>query len=149
MQISQIFPTCTVEIILHALKGQKLLAQGSALGFCLCESSTPCKGKSFTYRRGFSFFIRCILKLLPLQGALLIALYPGRCPGLGASAPSGRAVYMGFLAFWALLLIWASCPFWACCLYGLLGLQGVLLWAFGLSGRAAVGFWAFRACWVI
>ena len=30
--------------------------QGSALGFCLCESSTPCKGKSFTYRRGFSFF---------------------------------------------------------------------------------------------
>ena len=45
-----------VEITLHALKGQKLLAQGSALGFCLCESSTPCKGKSFTYRRGFSFF---------------------------------------------------------------------------------------------
>ena len=27
-----------------------------------------------------------VLKLLPLQGALLIALYPGRCPGLGASA---------------------------------------------------------------
>ena len=89
-----------VEITLHALKGQKLLAQGSALGFCLCESSTPCKGKSFTYRRGFSFFIRCILKLLPLQGALLIALYPGRCPGLGASAPSGRAA-VGFLIFWA------------------------------------------------
>ena len=32
-----------------------------------------------------------VLKLLPLQGALLIALYPGRCPGLRASAPSGRA----------------------------------------------------------
>ena len=29
-----------------------------------------------------------VLKLLPLQGALLIALYPGRCPGLGASALS-------------------------------------------------------------
>ena len=42
MQISHNFPTCTVEITLHALKGQKLLAQGSALGFCLCESSTPC-----------------------------------------------------------------------------------------------------------
>ena len=56
MQISHNFPTCTVEITLHALKGQKLLAQGIALGFCLCESSTPCKGKSFTYRRGFSHF---------------------------------------------------------------------------------------------
>ena len=45
-----------VDIIQHALKGQKLLAQGNALGFVMCESSTPCKGKSFTYRRGFSFF---------------------------------------------------------------------------------------------
>ena len=123
MQISHNFPTCTVEIIQHALKGQKLLAQGSALGFCLCESSTPCKGKSFTYRRGFSFFIRCILKLLPLQGALLIALYPGRCPGLGASAPSGRAA-VGCLVFWT------------CCLYGLLG----------LLGDVVVGFLIFWSC---
>ena len=30
----------------HALKGQKLLAQGSALGNSCC-SSAPCKGKSF------------------------------------------------------------------------------------------------------
>ena len=37
-----------------------------------------------------------VLKLLPLQGALLIALYPGRCPGLGASALSGRAAYKSF-----------------------------------------------------
>ena len=44
----------------HALKGQKLLAQGIALGYH-------------------------VRKL----GALL--LYPGRCPGLRASAPSGRA----------------------------------------------------------
>ena len=43
----------------HALKGQKLLAQGIALGYH-------------------------VRKL----GALL--LYPGRCPGLRASAPSGR-----------------------------------------------------------
>ena len=39
----------------HALKGQKLLAQGIALGI-MAISSAPCKGKSFTYRRGFSFF---------------------------------------------------------------------------------------------
>ena len=31
-----------------------------------------------------------VLKLLPLQGAWLLAVYPGRCPGLGASALSGR-----------------------------------------------------------
>ena len=52
----------------HALKGQKLLAQGNALGINDIQL-TPCKGKSFTYRREFSIFIRCILKLLPLQGA--------------------------------------------------------------------------------
>ena len=39
----------------HALKGQKLLAQGNALGINDIQL-TPCKGKSFTYRRGFSFF---------------------------------------------------------------------------------------------
>ena len=154
-----------VEITQHALKGQKLLAQGNALGINDIQL-TPCEGKSFTYRRGFSIFIRCILKLLPLQGALLIALYPGLCPGLGASALSGRAAYMGFLAFRALLL-WASWPFgraaymgcltfWACCC-GLLDLQGVLLWAswpfgrcccglLGLLGVAAyMGFLAFRS----
>ena len=27
-------PTCMVEITQHALKGQKLLAQGIALGYC-------------------------------------------------------------------------------------------------------------------
>ena len=105
-----------VEITQHALKGQKLLAQGSALGFCLCESSTPCKGKSFTYRRGFSFFIRCILKLLPLQGALQIDIIPRALP-------------------WAR----SFCPFRACCLYGLLPFQGVLLWAFGPSWRCCCG----------
>ena len=39
----------------HALKGQKLIAQGNALGINDIQL-TPCKGKSFTYRRGFSFF---------------------------------------------------------------------------------------------
>ena len=56
------------------------------------------------------------------------ALSPGRCPGLGASAPSGRAAYMGCLTFWA------------CCFYGLLPFQGVLLWASWPFGRAAVNF---------
>ena len=45
-----------VEFTQHALKGQKLLAQGNALGINDIQL-TPCKGKSFTYRRGFSHFI--------------------------------------------------------------------------------------------
>ena len=44
----------------HALKGQKLLAQGIALGM-MAISKTPCKGKSFMFCLEF-------LKLLPLQG---------------------------------------------------------------------------------
>ncbi len=32
----------------HALKGQKLLAQGNALGI-MAISKAPCKGKSFVY----------------------------------------------------------------------------------------------------
>ena len=87
-----------------------LYTQGNALGFVLCESSTPCKGKSFTYRRGFSIFIRCILKLLPLQGASLIAIIPRAMPWAKSFCPfracccglfglQGDAVYMGFLAF--------------------------------------------------
>ena len=32
----------------HALKGQKLLAQGNALGI-IAISKAPCKGKSFIY----------------------------------------------------------------------------------------------------
>ena len=44
----------------HALKGQKLLAQGSALGI-MAIGKAPCKGKSFMCCLDF-------LKLLPLQG---------------------------------------------------------------------------------
>ena len=32
----------------HALKGQKLLAQGIALGI-MADNKAPCKGKSFMY----------------------------------------------------------------------------------------------------
>ncbi len=59
-------------------------------------NTLPVRAKALHIAEVFHFFIRCILKLLPLQGALLITLYPGRCPGLRASALSGRAAYMGF-----------------------------------------------------
>ena len=36
------------EITQYALKGQKLLAQGTALGL-LAVNKAPCKGKSFVY----------------------------------------------------------------------------------------------------
>ena len=113
--------------------------------------------KALHIAEDFHFFIRCILKLLPLQGASLIDIIPRALPwaksfcpfracclyGLldllgvclyGVWGPSGRAAYMGCLAFRA------------CCLYGLLGLQGVLLWVAWPSGRAAVGCLTFRAC---
>ena len=66
----------------HALKGQKLLAQGTALGI-LTVSKTPCKGKSL---------INCLVfKAFALTGRQVCARnYPGRYPGLGASALSGR-----------------------------------------------------------
>ena len=50
----------------HALKGQKLLAQGSALGI-MAVNKAPCKGKSF---------VNCLilLRLLPLQGDKLASL---------------------------------------------------------------------------
>ena len=57
----------------HALKGQKLLAQGSALGI-LAISLSPCKGKSF--------IIAWYLKAFALTGRqACIHHYPGRCPG--------------------------------------------------------------------
>ena len=42
-----------------------------------------------------------VVKLLPLQGAWLLAVYPGRCPGLGASALSGRVGSTCEILFWA------------------------------------------------
>ena len=56
-----------VTISRHALKGQKLLAQGSALGNSCC-SSAPCKGKSFKN-------IAAVWKLLPLQGVITISIF--------------------------------------------------------------------------
>nr|WP_296189437.1 hypothetical protein [uncultured Prevotella sp.] len=81
----------------HALKGQKLLAQGNALGV-VAIGKAPCKGKSF---------VNClVLKAFALTGRQVrIHKHPGRCPGLRASAPSGRAAYMGSSSFWAYWVI--------------------------------------------
>ena len=46
IQVSQVSPHNFRKFSPHALKGQKLLAQGSALGI-MAISKTPCKGKSF------------------------------------------------------------------------------------------------------
>ena len=59
----------------HALKGQKLLAQGSALGNSCC-SSAPCKGKSFKN-------IAAVWKLLPLQGDKFKSITKPRASALG------------------------------------------------------------------
>ena len=118
-------PFYTVEITQHALKGQKLLAQGNALGINDIQL-TPCKGKSFTYRRGFSIFIRCILKLLPLQGALLIAFIPRVLPWAKSFCPF-RACSCGLLDHLGVAAV-GYLTFRACCC-GLLGHLGVQLWA--------------------
>ena len=66
----------------NGLKAQKLLAQGIALGM-MAISKAPCKGKSFIYCKDFKAFA-----LTGRQAC--VRNYPGRCPGLGASALSGR-----------------------------------------------------------
>jgi hypothetical protein len=67
----------------YGLKAQKFLAQGIALGI-MAISKAPCKGKSFVYCQVFESFC--------LTGRqVCVHKHPGRCPGLGASALSGRA----------------------------------------------------------
>ena len=73
----------------HALKGQKLLAQGSALGIVTVRNAT-CNGKSFiNFRVSFKAFALTGRQVCEHNN-------PGRCPGLRASAPSGRATSMSF-----------------------------------------------------
>ena len=57
----------------HALKGQKLLAQGIALGM-MAISKTPCKGKSFIitkYFKAFALTGRMFIIIFYTQGAAL------------------------------------------------------------------------------
>ena len=54
---------------------------GHRPGFFMDAKLTPCKGKSFLN----------VFKAFALTGRFAdYQHYPGRCPGLGASAPSGR-----------------------------------------------------------
>ena len=63
-----------------------------------------------------------VLKLLPLQGARFAThKKPGRCPGLRASAPSGRVAYMSLLG---VLLTWAFGPLWRAAYMSFLALLG-------------------------
>ena len=59
--------SCTIDITQHALKGQKLLAQGNALGMMVI-SNAPCKGKSFKIHLIKMENPLRYVKLLPLQG---------------------------------------------------------------------------------
>ena len=70
----------------HALKGQKLLAQGNALGI-KAFSNAPCKGKSFKTSGNNKAFALTGRHVCEHNN-------PGRCPGLRASALSGRAAFM-------------------------------------------------------
>ena len=68
----------------NGLKAQKLLAQGSALGYYDRKTCRPVRAKAFKYQ--------ACNKAFALTGRRAkCCLYPGRCPGLGASALSGRA----------------------------------------------------------
>ena len=81
----------------NGLKAQKPLAQGIALGIIVIIAKRPVRAKALKLQGQF-------VKLLPLQGVLLIAFIPRALP-------------------------WAKsfCPFRACCLLELLTLQGMLL----------------------
>ena len=69
----------------YGLKAQKLLAQGIALGM-MAISKTPCKG-ALCFVWSFEAFA--------LTGRqVCVRNYPGRCPGLGASALSGRVLFL-------------------------------------------------------
>ena len=121
------------ELTQHALKGQKLLAQGNALGI-MSVCNAPCKGNSFKIHiikkdnslRYVKLF-PIVLKLLPLQGALFCdPQKPRALPWAKSFCPFRVCCLYELLAFRACCLYWLL-AFMACCLYWLLPLQGVLL----------------------
>ena len=68
----------------NGLKAQKLLAQGIALGN-VGNQQGALKGQKLYVLSG-------VFKAFALSGRqVCVRNYPGRCPGLGASALSGRA----------------------------------------------------------
>ena len=79
-------PTQKVEKLLEAARpeGAEALSPGQRPGLFCGVSLSPCKGKSFKTRGNLQSFC-------PYRAPCRLALYPGRCPGLRASAPSGLA----------------------------------------------------------
>ena len=68
-----------------APKGQKLLAQGNALGLVVSDNARPVRAKALTHCTN-------LLVLLPFLGEQKpLKVNPRRCLGLGAFAPSGRS----------------------------------------------------------
>ena len=78
-------PTQKVEKLLEAARpeGAEALSPGQRPGLFCSVSLSPCKGKSFKTRGNLQSFC-------PYRAPCRLALYPGRCPGLRASALSGR-----------------------------------------------------------
>ena len=76
----------------HALKGQKLLAQGSALGI-MAVRNAPCKGNSL---------INCLefLKLLPLQG-----VWDKTCE-TSVKSPLEKVIFVNFFICNHLIIKW-------------------------------------------
>ena len=73
------YPALRIMAAEDGLKAQKLLAQGIALGNVCKKQSRPERANALK------------LKAFALSGRqVYIHKYPGRCPGLGASALSGR-----------------------------------------------------------
>ena len=66
----------------YGLKAQKLLAQGIALGM-MQTARRPVRAKALCFVWSFKAFALTGQKVC-------VRNYPGRCPGLGASALSGR-----------------------------------------------------------
>ena len=84
---------------LNDLKGQKFLeaarperaealSPGHRPGCLWTQTCRPVRAKAFNTKQ--------LTKFLPLQAPCWLPLYPGRCPGLRASALSGRAASMSF-----------------------------------------------------
>ena len=67
--------SCMVDITQHALKGQKLLAQGNTLGI-MSVSNAPCKGNSFKIHIIKKDNPLRYVKILPLQGARFVSPKP-------------------------------------------------------------------------
>ena len=73
-------------------EGAEALSPGQRPGLLRMIAYRPVRAKALKYR--------AIYKAFALTGRQVCEHdNPGRCPGLRASAPSGRAAYMGFWAF--------------------------------------------------